>query len=105
MSDAVNKIWNSLKTILWRRHARIEAEKDNISESGLEDALRRSFTLVEHYPEDARGESALVLTFVEGKPVHVVLSSREDLCYLITVYIPREEKWNKAFTRRKKKEE
>ena len=77
----VNKILNSLKTILWRIHARIEAENDNISESGLEDALRGSFTLVEHYPDDPRGERALVLTFVEGKPVHIVISAREDLCY------------------------
>ncbi|RJS74415.1 DUF4258 domain-containing protein [Methanophagales archaeon] len=85
MSGVVNKIRGGLKTILWHRHSRVEAENDNISESGLEDALRRSFTLVEHYPDDQRGESALVLTFVEGKPVHVVLSPREGLCYLITV--------------------
>jgi len=101
MSDIINKIRNSLKVILWRRHARIEAENDNISESGLEDALRRDFTLVERYPDDQRGESALVLTFVEGKPVHVVLSPREGLCYLITVYVPEAEKWDKTFIRRK----
>jgi len=104
MSGVVkNKIRGGLKTILWRRHARIEAENDNISESGLEDALRRSFTLVEHYPDDQRGESALVLTFVEGKPVQVVLSPREDLSYLITIYVPEAEKWDKTFTRRKAK--
>ena len=28
MSNIVNRIRNSLKTILWRRHARIEAEND-----------------------------------------------------------------------------
>ena len=37
-------------------------------------------------PDDQRGESALVLTFVEGKPVHIVLSPRKGLCYLITVF-------------------
>jgi len=84
-SDISNKIQSSLKTILWRRHARIEAENDSISESSLEDALRSGFTMVEHYPDDPRGESALVLTFVNGNPVHVVLAPGEDLSYLITV--------------------
>ena len=37
--------------ILWRRHARIEAENDNISESCLEDALRGGFRIVEFYPD------------------------------------------------------
>lgn len=75
--NIINHIAKSLKTILWRKHARIEAENDNISESDLEDALRRGFTLVEHYPNDPYGESALVLVFVGKQPVHVVLSPRE----------------------------
>ena len=102
MIDIAGRIQNSLKTVLWRRHARREAENDNVSESGLEDALRAGFTLVEHYPDDPRGESALVLTFVEGKPAHVVLSPREDVCYLITVYVPGADKWDETFTRRRK---
>lgn len=102
-SDIINKIYSSLKTILWRRHARIEAENDSISESGLEDALRSGFTMVEHYPDDPRGESALVLTFVNGNPVHVVLAPMEDLSYLITVYVPERDKWDETFARRKGK--
>lgn len=102
-SNIIDKIHRSLKTILWRRHARIEAENDNISESGLEDALRTGFTIVEHYPDDPRGESALVLAFVNGNPVHVVLALRGDLSYLITVYVPEGDKWDETFTRRKGK--
>ena len=102
-SDIINKIQRSLKTILWRRHARIEAENDNISESGLEDAVRSGFTIVEHYPDDPRGESVLVLTFVNETPVHVVLAPREGLSYLITVYVPGANKWDETFTRRKGK--
>jgi hypothetical protein len=97
------RIRKSLKTIIWRRHARREAEDENISESLLEDALRRGFVLVEHYQKDPRGESALVLVFVEDKPVHVVLSPRKDLCYLVTTYIPDPKKWNKKCTRRRKR--
>ena len=100
--DIIGKISESLKVIIWRRHARIEAENDRISESELEDALRGAFTLVEHYLEDPRGESALILTFVGGRPVHVVLSPREDFCYLITVYAPDPEEWDATFTRRKR---
>ena len=91
----------SLKTIIWRRHARREAEDENISESLLEDALRRGFVLVEHYQKDPRGESALVLVFVEDKPVHVVLAPRKDLCYLVTTYAPDPKKWDPTFTKRR----
>ncbi|MDI6884723.1 MAG: DUF4258 domain-containing protein, partial [Hadesarchaea archaeon] len=94
----VERIRASLKTIIWRRHARREAEGENISESMLEDALRREFVLVEHYPRDPRGESALVLVFVGDRPVHVVLSPREDLCYLVTTYPPDPKKWDPTFT-------
>ena len=46
--------------------------------------------------------SALVLTHVGDKPVHVVISPREDFCYLITVYVPDPAKWGETFTRRKR---
>ncbi len=75
-----------------------------MSESDLEDALRRGFRLVEHYPNDPFGESALVLVFVGGQPAHVVLSPREEFCYLITVYVPDPERWNETFTKRKERE-
>jgi len=100
--DITAKISKALTAIIWRKHARIETEKDKISESGLEDALRKSFTIVEHYPDDPLGASALVLTYVEEIPVHVVLSPRESFCYLITAYIPEEEKWDETCTKRKK---
>ena len=37
----VERIRTSLKTIIWRRHARREAEDENISESMLEDASKK----------------------------------------------------------------
>ena len=51
MQNVIDKIHRSLKTILWRRHARIEAENDNISESCLEDALRGGFRITVYVPE------------------------------------------------------
>jgi len=94
------KISSSIQTLIWRKHAQQEAERDQISESKLEDLLRDKFKIVEHYPDDPYGESALVLVHVNNIPVHVVLSPRKKLCYLITVYIPTTDKWNKTFTRR-----
>jgi hypothetical protein len=102
MRNIAEKISKSIGTLVWRRHARVEAEEDGIGESGLEDALRKEFKLVEHYPDDPYGESALVLIYVEGKPVHVVLSPRKDFCYLITAYLPNKEEWSEDFLRRKK---
>jgi len=96
------RIAKSLETLLWRVHARHKAEKGGISESGLEDALRKGFQVVEHYSDDPLGESTLVLTHVDKKPVHVVLSPRKGFCYLITVYLPDKDKWTEDFKRRKK---
>ncbi len=99
-SGIEGRISKGFETLLWRVHARKEAEKDNIGEAGLEDALRKTFLVVEHYTDDPLGESALVLTYVETTPVHVVLSPRKDFCYLITVYLPDKDKWTEDFTRR-----
>ena len=99
----VERIKASLRTIIWRRHARREAEDENISESMLEDALRKEFVLVERYPQDPYGESALVRVFINGRPVHVVLSPKESFCYLVTVYVPDPARWDTTFTRRKRK--
>ena len=96
------RLSQSLRAIVWSRHAYQEAENDKISTSALEEALRSSCTLVEHYPEDPQGESILVLTFVGSQTVHVVLSPREDFCYLITVYLPAPERWDQTFTRRRR---
>ena len=100
--DITDRISCSVGTLIWRRHAREEAENDGVSESKLEDAIRRGFTLVEDYPEDPYGESALVLTFVGDKPVHVVLPPRGSFCYLITAYVPDLARWDETFTRRKR---
>ncbi len=100
--NITEKIRQSLKTIIWRKHARIKAENDNISESGLEDALRKGFILVEDYPDDLYGESALLLIYVDKRPVHVALSPRKEMCYLITAYLPDSKKWNEKLIKRRR---
>lgn len=97
------KIEESVTTLVWCVHARREAEDDDISESKLEDALKEHFLVIEHYADDPYGESALVLTYVNGLPVHAVLSPRYGLCYLITVYRPDEALWDSTFRKRVKR--
>jgi len=56
--------------------------------------------VIENYPDDPRGESCLLLGYVEAIPVHVVMGwatsqpNREKTLRIITVYIPQPPKWD-----------
>lgn len=100
--EITEKIKLTISTLIWRVHARIEAEADDISESMLEDALQNDILVIESYPDDPYGESALILTHVNKRPIHVVLSPRKGMCYLITAYRPDSRKWDGTYTRRLK---
>ena len=52
-------ISSSIHTLIWRKHAQQEAEKDQISESKLEDSLRDKFKIVEHYLDDPYGKNIM----------------------------------------------
>lgn len=86
------------------KHAEREREKDRILIWELETALT-TCRLVEDYPEDPRGASALVLGFCGAKPIHVVcaLKTDPDDILLITVYNPaaRPEKWAENYSKRR----
>jgi len=70
----------------------------------IERALLSGFELIEDYPNDPRGHSCLVLTWVREKPVHVVCAPHEEVLIIVTVYIPSSEDWEEDFkTRRKRK--
>lgn len=50
--------------------------------------------LVEDYPEDPRGHSALVLGRGDGgRPIHVVCSPKADYLAVITAYLPHPGRW------------
>ena len=60
--------------------------------------------LVEDYPDDARGQSCLLLgRGQENRPIHVVCSPKADYLAIITTYIPDEEEWPSDFTTRTKR--
>ena len=53
-----------------------------------------SGTVVEDYPEDARGHSCLMLGWGDGdRPVHVVCAPKQDYLAIITAYLPDAGRW------------
>jgi hypothetical protein len=58
-------------------------------------------SIIEDYPEDARGHSCLMNYNTEDeRPLHIVCAPKEDYLVIITAYIPDETKWAENFTRR-----
>ncbi|MCJ7435101.1 MAG: DUF4258 domain-containing protein [Anaerolineales bacterium] len=82
-------------------HADDERLADGLTIAELEMALL-DYEIIESYPEDPRGESCLILGFVDEKPVHVVCGrNRAGHLVLITVYIPTMPKWKDPYTRKR----
>jgi hypothetical protein len=60
--------------------------------------------LIEDYPEDARGQSCLMLGWgQEGRPLHVVCAPKPDYLAIITTYLPSPEQWEQDWRTRRKK--
>jgi hypothetical protein len=54
--------------------------------------------VIEDYPDDARGHSCLIFgRGMNGRPVHVVCSPKQDFLAVITAYLPRAEEWSGEF--------
>ena len=76
-------------------HAELERDYDQITLKEIEDALLSKAEIIEEYPHDQRGPSALVLGFTkEGKPIHFVCGQGDrTMLVIITVYVPDENLW------------
>lgn len=61
--------------------------------------------LVEEYSDDTPYPSRLVLSFVSGRPLHLVLAgpTAQGHTILVTLYEPDPERWEPGFTRRRPK--
>lgn len=58
--------------------------------------------IIEEYPEDSRGHSALLLGNSQNKrSIHVVCSPKNDYLAIITAYIPDAGEWSEDYRRRK----
>jgi len=85
-------------------HALREEMEESLTAREVEEALLQGFELVEDYPNDPRGHSYLILTWVREKPVHVVCAPHEEVLIIVTVYIPSSEEWEEDFKARRKGE-
>jgi len=85
-------------------HAQQERLEEDLDLAQIETAIINHGEILEQYPDDPRGESCLLLGFVETTPVHVVLGwgtmqSGQKVLRLITVYTPTAPKWINPRTR------
>ncbi len=79
-------------------HADQEAADESIEIAEICKAILND-EILEYYPDTGRGESCLVLGFVNGKPIHIVCGWRRESVVVITVYIPKPPKFKDPWTR------
>lgn len=86
----------------WSQHAAVEADADGLLRAEVETAVKANGRVIEDYPDDPRGASALLLANLEnGDPIHVVLGFRQVPTVVITVYRPDPAEWDETFSQRK----
>jgi len=98
MGHLVQRIQEALRAARYRlsTHAESEREAELILVREIEEALLSPrCEVLEEYPGDPRGHSALILGFTsDGQPIHAVLGfSKEDIIVVITVYRPKPNEW------------
>jgi hypothetical protein len=81
-------------------HADQEAADEGIDIAEIHDAILND-EILEYYADTGRGESCLILGFVNDKPIHAVCGWRRESVVIITVYIPKPPKFNDPWTRRR----
>ncbi len=87
------------KKILFTPHAILQMSRPSrmITPQEIHRVIEEG-SIIEDYPEDARGHSCLVLgRGTTGRAVHVVCSPKLDYLAIITSYIPNREQWSGDF--------
>ena len=98
----VDEVKNRVKNIRHTLHALQREFEEGLTADDIFDSLRTGFEIVEDYPDDVRGHSCLVLTWVRDVPVHLACAPHEDTLIVITAYIPTEEDWGEDFKTRRR---
>lgn len=83
----------------YTRHALERLTERKIEPKVCEMVIQKGETL-EKYPDDIPYPSELRLWFHNQRPIHVVFSIQDDICFVITAYEPSKEKWSKHFKER-----
>ncbi len=86
-------------------HAEQERDADQITIDEIAQAYTSAFSeIIEDYPDDPRGHSALVLAFTELlEPLHAVWSIHENRAILITIYRPDPKLWTNWRKRKRRR--
>lgn len=87
----------------WKRHAVERMFQRGISRSDVKNSILHG-EIIEEYANDYPCPSALILGWVGTNPLHIVVAydSENNICYIITAYIPDEEHFEEKFIKRKK---
>ena len=93
--------------IAFKKHSVFRMHQRNIAVDEVKEALLKG-EIIEEYPTDRPFPSALVLGFSGKKrPIHAVVSidQKNEMIWVITVYIPSEKDWGKEYKIRGEKNE
>lgn len=91
-----------MKNVRHTLHALQREAEEGLTADDVCNSILDWFELVEDYPDDPRGHSCLILTWLRGVPIHVVCAPHEDILLVITVYILTIEEWGEDFKTRRK---
>ncbi|MEW6348978.1 MAG: DUF4258 domain-containing protein [Thermodesulfobacteriota bacterium] len=88
--------------IVFSRHAVTRMFERSIARTEVRKVLRTGES-IEAYPDDDPFPSALMLGFVENRPLHVVVAVEDstETCYVITAYDPDPLLWESNFRTRR----
>ncbi len=99
--------FDAMKQAIQRRdrvvslHASDEAAADNLIPDDIWDSIVANGEIIEGYPDAKRGPCCLILSWVQGRPVHTVVTypARRNIAFMITVHRPdgRPHEWSADF--------
>jgi len=91
---------NNLSNMVITQHSRKRFAERGINVNDVRDVIN-SGEIIEQYPEDFPFPSCLIFGYSGDRPLHVVASIDEGIMYIISAYIPSEEKWESDLKTRK----
>lgn len=102
----IDKIKNSIAfdRIIFKNHALVRMLERKIKSGEIINSLLAA-EIIENYDDDRPFPSCLLLGYSDSRPLHIVLSYDElnEFIYIITIYEPSPELWDKKFKERRKR--
>ncbi len=91
-------IISAKKKILFLPHAikQISRPDRMISTEEIKEAIFNG-EIIEEYPDDARGESCLIVHLKQNRSIHVVCTPKTEYLAIISAYIPAPTLWTSDF--------